>query len=152
MEDIAHRAGFAAATLARNFPKRSDLVEAVYQREVAQLHALADEHRNDSDAWVALMDWLHAFLELSRLTRVMFGSLNRILERSPDLQLRTREIEDACGDLFERAQAAGMVRSELTRHDVVQLVGGLVFSLAADESRTEELFAVVMDGIHARTA
>ena len=53
MDAIAKEAGVGVGTLYRHFPKRIDLVEAVYREDVDGLVALADQGRRPSrgTAW-----------------------------------------------------------------------------------------------------
>jgi AcrR family transcriptional regulator len=147
MDDVARRAGVSVMTLLRHFPRRSDLVDAVYQGGLAELRAMSDAPREPYEPWRDLTEWLHAFLDFSELTMTMFGTLDRIVESAPNLELRTHEVDEAFAAVFDRAHAAGVIRPDITRRDVIQLVGGLVFSLASDKLRHEYLFGVLMAGI-----
>src|SRR5689334_6583495 len=53
MEEIAKRADVGVGTLYRHFPRRIDLVEAVYREDVDLLVALANQV-SDADPWDAL--------------------------------------------------------------------------------------------------
>lgn len=150
MEDIAHRAGVSAGTLARNFPKRDDLVAAVYQRGLDSLRGLAESLEESTDPWEALRTWLHEFLRFSQLTRSMLGGFARVVQRDPDVAKRDQELDVAFGAVFQRALDAGAVREGLTQRDAIHLVGSLVFSIAADHSRSEFLFTVLVDGLAAQ--
>src|SRR3954453_8941279 len=61
LEDIARRAGVGIGTLYRNFPTRSDLVEAVYVDEVDALSRSAAELA-ELEPWEALSAWLRRFV------------------------------------------------------------------------------------------
>ncbi len=62
MEAIAKEAGVGVGTLYRHFPRRIDVVEAVYRTDVDQLVEAADVVSRDMEPWPALVAWLHAFV------------------------------------------------------------------------------------------
>src|SRR3954464_13565641 len=61
LEDIARRAVVGIGTLYRNFPTRSDLVEAIYVDEVEAL-AKSAESSAELEPWEALTSCLHRFV------------------------------------------------------------------------------------------
>ena len=60
MEAIAKRAGVGVGTLYRHFPKRLDLVEAVYQTDVEELRATAQRVVAELEPWAAVDDVLRS--------------------------------------------------------------------------------------------
>src|SRR5580700_3557189 len=61
MEAIAKEAGVGVGTLYRHFPKRIDIVEAVYREDVDELVRAADALILEMEPWPALVAWLKAF-------------------------------------------------------------------------------------------
>src|SRR5215472_9156815 len=63
MEAIAKQAGVGVGTLYRHFPKRIDVVEAVYRDDVDVLIGTAERGLTELDPWEALEAWLRAYVE-----------------------------------------------------------------------------------------
>ena len=62
MEAIAKEAGVGIGTLYRHFPKRIDVVEAVYREDVDELDDRRRVGDRDLEPWPALVAWLEAFV------------------------------------------------------------------------------------------
>jgi AcrR family transcriptional regulator len=60
MESIAKEAGVGVGTLYRHFPKRIDVVEAVYGEDVDELMDVAESVVVTLEPWPALVAWLEA--------------------------------------------------------------------------------------------
>src|SRR3954462_1695679 len=80
LEDIARRAGVGIGTLYRNFPTRSDLVEAVYVDEVEGLARSAAELA-DLEPWEALSAWLGRFVGYVATKQALSEELFAIADR-----------------------------------------------------------------------
>jgi AcrR family transcriptional regulator len=151
MEEIAKRADVGVGTLYRHFPRRIDLVEAVYREDVDLLVAQADEVGSDADPWDALVTWLRAFVRYGQSKRTFLTELHEAFEKSPDLALNSRErIGGAAGKVLTRAQQAGVARSDIDQADLMQLVGGMCMARNATLEQNERLLGLVLDGIRTR--
>ena len=146
LEDVARRAGVGIGTLYRNFPTRSDLFERVYIGEVEDLCAAARELSGHSP-WEALEAWLHRFVGYVATKRALMEALST---GSPVFAACRAEMYDAGTPLFERAQAAGEVRPDLTFDDLVRMVSGLTSGTFADQAQRDRVFRIALDGIRAR--
>src|SRR6202051_2202687 len=62
-KEIADLAGVGVGTLYRHFPQRSDLVKAVFQREVDACADAAPALLAAHEAGAALANWLHRYTE-----------------------------------------------------------------------------------------
>jgi AcrR family transcriptional regulator len=150
MERIARKAGVGVGTMYRNWPSRSDLVEEVYRDNLAGLAALAEELGAEQAPWEALELWLRAYLTHSQSRRGMLAELNARFDARPDLRSESRrQILHAAATVLEPAQAAGVVRADLTAADLIQLVSGMVLPALTDPSRSPFLLDVVLAGIRA---
>ncbi|RMX06817.1 TetR/AcrR family transcriptional regulator [Pseudothauera nasutitermitis] len=148
MDDVARRAGVGIGTLFRNFPKRIDLVRALYEEDLQQLGPLAAELAITHKPWEGLVEWLQAFVAFSQANRAIICELSQPSERDPEFDRRAREqIDDAVGNVLDRALAARAVDPDLTPGDLVQLIGGIVLSIAADETRNDYLLNLMLRGI-----
>jgi AcrR family transcriptional regulator len=148
MEEIAKRADVGVGTLYRHFPRRIDLVEAVYREGVEALVTLATSVAADAPPWDALVEWLDGFVRYAQSKRVFLTELHEAFEKNPELALDSRErIRVAAGLVLERAQQAGVARDDIDSADLMQLVGGMCMARNASLERNERLLTLVLDGI-----
>lgn len=148
MEEIAKSADVGVGTLYRHFPRRIDLVEAVYREDVDGLVALAAEQSADTDPWNALHHWLLSFVRYAQSKRTFLTELHEAFEKNPDLALSLREkISRAAGMVLARAQQAGVARDDIDQRDLMQLVGGMCMSRGATLEQNERLLTLVLDGL-----
>jgi AcrR family transcriptional regulator len=148
MEEIAKRADVGVGTLYRHFPRRIDLVEAVYREDVDGIVALASDVSERYEPWEALVAWLHGFLRYAESKRTFLNELHEAFEKCPDLAVRSRErVGGAVHLVLSRAQEAGVVRPDLDEHDLMQLVGGMCMARNASLEQNERLLTLVLDGI-----
>ena len=150
MEAIAKQAGVGVGTLYRHFPKRIDIVEAVYRDDVDSLVAGA-EQTSILDPWSALKTWLQAYVAYGKSKRVLLAELHEAFDKNPSLKSSSRErIVAACSAVVARAQAAGVVRTDITGDDVMQLISPMCVSATLEEGQGERLLAVTLDGLRIR--
>jgi AcrR family transcriptional regulator len=153
MEEIAKAADVGVGTLYRHFPRRIDLVEAVYRDDVDGLVTLAEQVATEDGPWEGLVAWLHAFVRYAQSKRTFLTELHEAFEKNPDLALRSREkIGTAAGLVLSRAQQAGLARSDIDQGDLMQLVGGMCMSRTASFAQNERLLGLVLDGLRAPAA
>lgn len=149
MEAIARRAGVGAGTLYRHFPKRIDLVEAVYRNDVEELMLAAEKAVANRAPRDALVSWLEAFLRYALGKRVFLNELREAFEKNPQLQSSSRErVEQSFTLVLESAQRAGVARADVNGSDLMQLVGGMCSSPTLDKAQGERLLALVLDGLY----
>jgi AcrR family transcriptional regulator len=151
MEEIARTADVGVGTLYRHFPRRIDLVEAVYREDVDALVATAERLAGEADPWDALVGWLQAFVRYAQAKRTFLTELHEAFEKSPDLAVNARErIAEAAGGLLASAQAAGLARSDIDARELMQLVGGMCMTRTPVPSDHEKLLVFIVDGLRAR--
>jgi AcrR family transcriptional regulator len=148
MEAIALQAGVGAGTLYRHFPRRIDLVEAVYRNDVDELRLAAEKAVANLAPWDALVSWLDAFLRYSLGKRVFLHELREEFERNPQLRLHSREqVEQSFAIVLENAQRAGVARADVDGTDLMLLVGGMCTSPTLAKAQGKRLLAMVVDGL-----
>jgi len=148
MEEIAKRADVGVGTLYRHFPRRIDLVEAVYRDDLDLLVALADEVGAGADPWAGLVTWLHGFVRYGQSKRTFLTELHEAFEKNPDLALKSRErLGQAAALVLTRAQQAGVARPDIDHADLMQLVGGMCMARNSSLEQNERLLGLVLDGI-----
>ncbi len=148
MEAIARRAGVGVGTLYRHFPRRIDVVEAVYRTDVDGLVERAAELEDVDDAWEAFTEWLVSFVDYARAKRTLLSELHEAFEKNPELRVDSRErIEGALTRVLSRAQSAGVVRDDVNGSDVMQFLGSMCMSATLTEPQMERLLGVFEDGL-----
>jgi AcrR family transcriptional regulator len=148
MEAIARQAGVGVGTLYRHFPKRIDIVEAVYRTDVDQLVRAAGEAVADLEPWPALVSWLEAFVRYAQGKRIFLSELHEAFEKNPQLKVGSRErIDQALDTVLGRAQRAGAVRADIDGADLMQLVGPMCTSATLSQGQGERLLAMILDGL-----
>ena len=152
MEEIAKAADVGVGTLYRHFPRRIDLVEAVYREDVDGLVTLAEQVAQEDEPWEGLTRWLQAFVRYAQSKRTFLTELHEAFEKNPDLALSLREkIGNASGLVLARAQAAGAARTDVDQGDLMQLVGGMCMSRTGNLAQNERLLTLVLDGLRVQT-
>jgi AcrR family transcriptional regulator len=150
LEEIARRAGVGIGTLYRHFPNRQALLEALYVGEVEEVCSSA-ALLEDGDPWEALRGWLERFIAYVGTKKALLGELHNYLEPDASLfQLCRTSLFEAGEPLLERAQAAGVVRPDVTIGDVIQLVVGIAKIPTADPAQTKQLLGIALDGLRYR--
>jgi AcrR family transcriptional regulator len=148
MDAIAKEAGVGVGTLYRHFPKRIDIVEAVYKTEVDGLEVTAREVVETLEPWPALVAWLEAFIQYASTKRNFLTELHEAFEKSPELRLVSREqIVGALTIVLERAQQAGVVRKDIDGADLMQLLGSMCMSATLTKDQSGRLLLMILDGL-----
>ena len=148
LEAIAKQAGVGVGTLYRHFPKRIDVVEAVYRDDVDMLVGAADRGLTGTDAWAALEGWLRAYVEYARTKRTFLNELHEAFEKNPDLKPASRQrISAACDQVLTRAQQAGVARTDIDGADLMQLVSPMCISPTLEPDQGPRLLAMILDGL-----
>src|SRR5919112_1687861 len=125
-KEIADLAGVGVGTLYRHFPQRSDLVKAVFQREVdacaEAAPALAAVHKPA----MALEKWLHRYTEFLATKRGLAAALHSgdpAFDALPGYFLQ--QLGPALGSLLDAAAAAGAIRADIGPEDLLYAVANL---------------------------
>ena len=150
LEEIARRADVGIGTLYRHFPSRQDLLEAVYVEEVEQVCRSADELA-DLPPWDALAAWLRSVVAYVGRKQALAQELWNYLD--PDAEVfrgcRTA-LFAAGGPLLERAQQAGVVRSDVNMDDILQMVGGIGKNPTTPPDKVRHVLDIALDGLRYR--
>jgi AcrR family transcriptional regulator len=148
MEAIAKQAGVGVGTLYRHFPKRIDIVEAVYRTDVDDLVCAAEEAVAHNEPWPALVAWLEAFLRYGQVKRTFLNELHEAFDKNPQLKVASRErINQAVDTVLGRAQKAGVARTDLDGPDLMQILGPMCTSATLTEAQGERLLGMILDGL-----
>tara|TARA_R110002020_G_scaffold86758_2_gene214200 strand:+ start:5017 stop:5643 length:627 start_codon:yes stop_codon:yes gene_type:complete len=149
VREIAARAGVGVGTLYRRFPNRSDLVAAVFRREVdacaAEATALAAHHPPGE----ALGLWLRRYTRFIATKKGLAAALHsgdQVFETLP-AYFRAK-FEPALADLLDAAAAAGEIREGVAPYDLLRAVGNLSVASGDDGAEhTERMLELMLDGL-----
>ncbi|MGW7238525.1 TetR/AcrR family transcriptional regulator [Streptomyces sp. NPDC054804] len=145
LEDVARRAGVGIGTLYRNFPTRRDLFESVYADEVNTLCRAAVELA-ELEPWQALTSWLDRFTGYMVTKRAVREALN---DESEIFSACRDSMYSAGGPLLERAQKAGVVRTDMEIGDLLRMVSGITATAFEDEAQRDRVMSIALDGVRA---
>ena len=145
LEDIARCANVGIGTLYRNFPTRQDLLEAVYVGEIEDLCEAATDLA-DAPPWDAFTAWLDRFADY--VARKL--ALQQAINKDSDMFRACRgAMYEAAFPLFERAQASGELRRDVSLDDVLRMVSGIVASVYVDDEQRKRVIGIALDGLRA---
>jgi len=122
LEEIARRADLGIGTLYRHFPSRDALVEAIFERRIGDLVAVAQAAALEPDGWTALTRLLERTLELQADDRLLKDVLLRYPPRTGTLQGAREELRALYERALERAREQGTLRDDLTFPDLALLI------------------------------
>jgi AcrR family transcriptional regulator len=148
MEAIAKQAGVGVGTLYRHFPKRIDVVEAVWRDDIDVLVDSVDGGLGELEPWVALEAWLRAYVDYGRTKRVYLNELHEAFEKDPAMKVASRDrVTSAAEKVLERAQAAGVARRDINGADLMQLVSPMCTSPTLEPAQGDRLIGMILDGL-----
>ena len=148
MEAVAREAGVGVGTLYRHFPKRIDLVEAVYRTDVDRVVETAERAASELEPWAAVDAFMEAFVRYALGKRTFLNELHEAFEKNPDLKLQSCQRLDAAMQLvIDRAQRSGVVRTDVTGSDVMQLLGSMCLSATLTAEQSARLVPIILDGL-----
>jgi AcrR family transcriptional regulator len=149
VREIAEKAGVGVGTVYRHFPQRSDLVAAVFRREIDACAdaapVLAAEHK-PGEALARWMQRYAAFIAAKRGLAKALHSGDPAFDNLPgyfDERLRP-----AFRSLLKAAVATGEVRRDADADDLLGAVASLCMSANnAGPRRAERMVALLVDGL-----
>jgi AcrR family transcriptional regulator len=126
IRDIAEKAGVGVGTLYRHFPQRSDLIVAVFRKEVDACAAAAPTLAAQYEPGEALERWLNRFIEFVAAKRGLSAALHSgdpAYEPLP--QYLMAHLAPAAADLLQAAATEGIVRSDVEPADFLMGIAHL---------------------------
>jgi len=149
VREIASRAGVGVGTFYRHFPERSDLVAAVFRREVdacaAEAAPLAAEHEPGE----ALVKWLERYTHFIATKRGLAAALHSGDPVFDTLPAYFRQhLEPALQSLLAAAATAGEIRADVDAYELLRAVGNLsVPDREVAAGHTQRMVALLLDGL-----
>lgn len=151
LDDVAAHAGVGVGTVYRRFEDKDALIEAVLDTQVDLLVGFAEEGLRIEDPWEGLRHFMQQGLALQASHRgikeLMFAS-----SRGQIVHGRLRErIYAPASALLERAQAAGVVRDDLSPTDIplmqFMVIAVIDFAGPVDQDLWRRYSTILLDGL-----
>jgi AcrR family transcriptional regulator len=126
LDDIAKQAGVGAGTLYRHFPRRDELLEAVYRTEVEKLAAAERKFAQAMPPIEALRAWMLLFVDYIAAKQIIAPALNTLVGGpSKVLEASYAQIHEAIRALVKRAIKSGDIRRDLDPVDLLRALIGV---------------------------
>jgi len=152
VREIAERAGVGIGTVYRHFPRRPDLIAAVFRQELDDCADAADALAREHQPFEALAIWMQRFVELAGTKYGLAKVLHSGDVAFAALPARREErLLPAFRRLFEAASAADEIRGDISADEFLHAAGSLCLSV--HDTRPElahSLVSLLVDGLRNR--
>ncbi|MCV3764569.1 TetR/AcrR family transcriptional regulator [Rhizobium sp. TRM95796] len=149
VRQIAERAGVGVGTLYRRFPQRSDLVAAVFRREVDACAEEGPMLAAKLQPAEALAQWLKRYTGFIAAKRGLAAALHSgdpAYEALPDY-FRAK-FEPVLAALLTAAAEAGEIRADIAPYDLLRAVGNLSTASGEDgAAHAARMVDLLIDGL-----
>ena len=156
LDEIARRAGIGNATLYRRFPRRIDLIAAVFADRMAD-HARAVQAAIEApDPWEGFRGYLEAVADLQVHDRGIADLITMDISMAPEIEALRDHAFRGLVQVIERAKAGGALRDDATPQDVLVILqanAGLVTrAQPAERQASRRLVHLLLDGLRTEAA
>jgi AcrR family transcriptional regulator len=153
---IAARAGLAKGTFFNHFASKEDLVSAIFCEQLTTLAAIGAALLADEDPESALLRFMTAGAEQQANDRSICEAAAAITRADPAIRAAGEQLAQAAEALTARARQAGVIRAEVTGHDIVLLLGAAPRTAAPLAAARPELWRrylpLIFDGLRPQGA
>ena len=154
VREIAEKAGVGIGTIYRHFPQRSDLIVAVFRREVDACADAATVLATEHDPGEALGRWMERYVDFVAAKRGLATALhsgNPAYETLP--AYFQKRLRPALKTLLEEAAAAGEVRAGIEPNDLLRAVASLCAPAHdGNPAHPRRMVALLVDGLRYRAS
>jgi AcrR family transcriptional regulator len=149
VREIAKKAGVGIGTIYRHFPQRSDLIVAVFRREVDACADAAAVLAAEQKPGEALARWMQRYVDFISAKRGLAAALhsgNPAYDALP--AYFQKRLRPALQTLLEAAAKAGEVRAGVEPNDLLQAVASLCAPAHdSDPEHALRMVALLVDGL-----
>lgn len=148
-KEIADLAGVGVGTLYRHFPRRSDLVKAVFRHEVDACADAAPLFAAQYPPQEALAKWLARYTEFLTAKHGLVPALHSGDPAYAALPVYfMQRFGPALGSLLDAAAAAGEIRADVNARELLYAVANLCQPVADEEAGyNQRMVAILIDGL-----
>jgi AcrR family transcriptional regulator len=149
VREIAEQAGVGIGTIYRHFPQRSDLIVAIFCREVDACADAATVLAAEHEPGEALARWMQRYVDFIAAKRGLATALhsgNPAYETLP--AYFQKRLRPALKTLLEAAAAAGEVRAGVEPNDLLRAVASLCAPAHdGNPAHPRRMVALLVDGL-----
>ena len=149
VREIAERAGVGVGTVYRHFPQRSDLITAVFRREIDACADAAPAFAAEHEPGEALARWMQRYVDFLSAKRGLAAALHSgDPAYAPLPAYFDKRLRPALKALLDAAVAAGAVRPDADANELLHAVASL--SAPARSGGTEQarrMVSLLVDGL-----
>ena len=148
VREIAAKAGVGVGTVYRHFPQRSDLIAAVFRRQVDSCADAASVLAAEHTPGEALALWLQRYADFIATKRGLATALHSGDPAYNSLPAYFDErFQPALRALLDAAARAGEVRTDIEPDDLLRAVASLCMSVHYDPDFARRMVALLVDGL-----
>lgn len=155
-DEIARRAGIGNATLYRRFPRRIDLIAAVFADRMVDHDRAVAAAVAAADPWEGLCGYLETAAEMQVHDRGIADLITMDVSMAPEIKALRDHAFNGLVDVIDRTKTAGALRADTTPEDIVVILqanAGLVSrSHRAASEASRRLIHLLIDGLRAGAA
>ncbi|MGW4370741.1 TetR/AcrR family transcriptional regulator [Nocardia takedensis] len=152
LDDVAERAGVGVGTVYRRFANKKELIAEVFEQNVAEFAAAAEEAARHDDAWLGLVQF---FEYACRHLATNRGFSEVMLELEEDDVDRFASVRDrmkpTIAGVIERAAAAGALAPGVEASDffaLIHMVDAIAeFSKPVNPATWQRYMAIALNGV-----
>ncbi len=149
VREIANKAGVGVGTVYRHFPQRSDLIAAVFRREIDACADAAPILATEHAPGEALAWWMQRYVDFIAAKRGLAAALHSgdpAFEALPGYF--HERLVPALRTLLEAATAAGDTHANVEPYDLLQAVASLCMpAYDGDPTHARQMVALLVNGL-----
>lgn len=153
---IAARAGVAKGTVFNHFSSKEELVSAIFCDQLDALATTGENLLEQTDPGAALLRFMTAGAELQANDRAFCEAATAASRAHPAIRAAGDRLTQVAEALTARARQAGLVRADVTGHDIVLLLNApaqIAAPLAAARSDLwQRYLRLIFDGLRPEAA
>ncbi|QQE79214.1 TetR/AcrR family transcriptional regulator [Alicyclobacillus sp. SO9] len=150
VREIAEKAGVGIGTVYRHFPQRSDLIVAVFRREVDDCADAMEELSATCGPGEALSRWMLRYVDFIGAKRGLSAALSSGDPAYASLPAYfEKRLNPALNSLLQSAAVAGEVRVDVEPYDLLRAAASLC---NADAEHARMMVSLLVDGLRYRAS
>jgi AcrR family transcriptional regulator len=149
VREIAEKAGVGVGTIYRHFPQRSDLIAAVFRREIDACADAAPVLAAEHEPGEALARWIQRYVDFVAAKRGLAKALHSgdpAFDSLPGYFMQ--RLEPALRTLLKSAVSAGQVRPDIAADELLGAVASLcMHAYAQGPEHARRMVSLLVDGL-----
>jgi AcrR family transcriptional regulator len=150
VREIAEKAGVGVGTIYRHFPQRSDLIAAVFRREIDACADSAPVLAAEYEPGEALTRWIQRYVDFIAAKRGLAKALHAADPAFDTLPAYFKQrLEPALRTLLKSAASAGQVRPDIAAEELLGAVASLCCMQAYPQGlkHARRMVSLLVDGL-----